>query len=199
MLPAIGSMIVKNMFIRKLPPILTICVTTICFVLNVGLLGLIISRFHHHCMFDMKVDTDPISSFPTLLSSGLIIYFLLIPILAIIQFWKRLEKWREYVVVIGLIGQIGAILMSIGLIFFIELLVQQAQPYLVGGSEDIWGFGQVLALSLLVIPTVERMKYAGEEAEEDGSLTNLEYWRIYTFEPFGERMRRCMFSFLNVF
>jgi hypothetical protein len=56
--------------------------------------------------------------------------------------------------------------------------VQRAQPYLIGGSGDTWGFGQILALSLLVIPTVEKIKYAFKKAKEEPSFANLDIGRL---------------------
>jgi hypothetical protein len=61
--------------------------------------------------------------------------------------------------VISVLMQIAAILATVGFISFIELGVQRAQPFLVGGSEDTWGFGQILAMLVLILPTVERLEW----------------------------------------
>ena len=73
--------------------------------------------------------------------------------------------------------QIAAILATVGFISFIELEVQSAQPFLVGGSEDTWGFGQILAMLVLILPTVERLEYGFDPSEEDESKSKLRYWR----------------------
>ncbi len=198
MLPAIGSMIVKCMRIRKWPPILTICASMVCTCLNVGLLSLVFSILHQHCLFDGKVDTNPVGSFPNILFAGVVILFIIFFVLAVVQYVRIFERWRKYVFIVGIIGQIGGILSSIGFILFIELLVQEAQQYLIGGSEDKWGFGQILALSLLVIPTVERIKYAYEKAEEDHSLTNFQYWRRDSLNHLRNWYKRGMYSFLRL-
>jgi len=78
---------------------------------------------------------------------------------------------------ISMLMQIAAIMATIGIISFIELGVQSAQPFLVGGSEDTWGFGQILAISVLILPTVERLEYGFSRSKEDESKSKLRYWR----------------------
>lgn len=40
----------------------------------------------------------------------------------------------------------------------------------------------------MVIPSVEMIENAYEEAEEDSSVTNIEYWRTNDFDPFGKEL-----------
>jgi len=84
--------------------------------------------------------------------------------------------------VVSVLMQIAAIMVTVGFISFIELGVQSAQPFLVGGSEDTWGFGQILAMSVLILPTVERLEYGFSRSEEDGSKSKLRYWRDVQWE-----------------
>ena len=78
---------------------------------------------------------------------------------------------------LSMLAQIAAIIMTVGFISFIELGVRSAQQFLEGGSEDTWGFGQILAIAVLILPTVERLKYGFSRSTEDESKTKLRYWR----------------------
>ena len=177
MLPAIFSMVVKCLRLRTVPPRITIAVSVLCVCLNVGLLGIQIANLGQSCLFGGKIETDPINSFPTILIASAIVYFLFLPVFAAVQLIERFEKGRKYMFVVSVLMQIAAILVTVGFISFIELGVQSAQPFLVGGSEDTWGFGQILAMSVLILPTVERLEYGFSRSEEDESKSKLRYWR----------------------
>jgi uncharacterized membrane protein len=140
-------------------------------------MGIQIANLSQSCLFGGKIEADPINSFPTILIASAIVYFLFLPVFAAVQLIERFKNGRKYMFVISLLMQIAAIMATVGFISFIELGVQSAQPFLVGGSEDTWGFGQILAMLVLILPTVERLEYGFSWSEEDKSKRNLRYWR----------------------
>ena len=182
MLPAIFSMIVKCLSLQTFPPRITIGLSILCICLNVGLMGIQISTLNQSCFFGGSIDSDPFNLFPTILVAGIIVYFLFLPVFAAVQFVQRFAKWRRYMFIISILAQIAAIIATVGFISLIELGVRRVQPFLVGGSEDTWGFGQILAISVLILPTVERLEYGFSRSKEDPSKSKLRYWRDVQLE-----------------
>jgi len=180
-------MAVKCLCLRTLPPRITIGVSILCICLNLGLMGIQFAKLGQSCFFGGIIDSDPIDSLPMTLIASLIVYFLFLPVFAAVQLVARLAKWRRYMFVISVLMQIAAIISTVGLISFIELGVQSVQSFLVGGSEDTWGFGQILAISVLILPTVERLEYGFSRSKEDESKSKLRYWRDLQWE----RIRKC--------
>ena len=128
------------------------------------------------CFFGGIVDSDPIDLFPTILTAGIAIYFLFLPVCESVQLVERFADWRRYIFIISIVAQIAAIMSTAGFISFIELGVRSAQPFLVGGSENTWGFGQILAIAVLILPTVERLEYGFSRSKDDESKSKLKYW-----------------------
>jgi hypothetical protein len=181
-LPAIFSMVVKCLSLRMFPPRITIGLSILCICLNFGLMGIQISTLNQSCLFGGSIDSDPFNSFPTILVAGIIVYFLFLPVFATVQFVQRFAKWRRNMFIISILTQIAAIIVTVGFISLIELGVRRAQPFLVGGSEDTWGFGQILVISVLILPTVERLEYGFSRSKEDPSKSKLGYWRDVQLE-----------------
>jgi len=190
MLPAIFSMIVKCLYLQTSPLRITIGASIVCICLNIGLLGIQIARLNQSCFFGGIVASDPIAFFPTILTAGIVSYFLFLPVCATVQLVKRFAEWRtkwpKTMFTISILAQIAAILSTVGFISFIELDVRSAQPFLVGGSENTWGFGQILAITVLILPTVELLEDGFSQSEEHASKRKLRYW----IDMQSERIRK---------
>jgi hypothetical protein len=77
---------------------------------------------------------------------------------------------------------IATLTATIGLIGFIEWNVTFAEPYLQGGSEDAWGFGQIFALVALVVPLLELVEHALSRSNMDGTIPARKRWRYWIDE-----------------
>ena len=189
MIPAICSMVVKCIHIRKCPQNLTIASSILCICFNFALAGTVISHLSDYCIFNGVVASDPISSFPTILIGGAVAYFVTLPLFALVQYFPRFKNLRKYLPVVCVFCQVAAIFGSVGFIIFIELLVREVQPYLQGGSENTWGFGQVLSLVLLVLPTVDIIQQCLEKSKDNPPYTKLENWKITQIDPLWMKIR----------
>ena len=195
MVPAILSLVAKVFWVRerspvaerRWPPVTTIIVATICFALNMGLLGIEGSKDMEKCSFDGVYKFDW-AHLPREILAAIGIYFLGLLIYAphVLGIYPLPAM---FVRVIGIICQSASVVGTCGLIDFIETGVQNAQPYLVGGNEDNWGFGQILAFLLLVLPAMDQLNYMFSPSKQDRTKSNCRVWWIETGKPFWERIR----------
>jgi hypothetical protein len=200
MVPAILSLVAKVFWVReqtpvaerkdKMPPITTMVVATVCFALNMGLLGIEASKDMQKCSFDGIYKFDW-AHLPHEILAAIGIYFLGLAI-----YFPHVCGIYPlppiFVRLIGIICQLASVVGTCGLIDFIETGVQNAQPYLQGGNEDNWGFGQILAFLLLVLPAMDQLNYMFSRSKIDPSKTKCKMWWLTTGKPFWERINRGM-------
>ena len=153
----------------------------ICVSLIMGLIVLTEKNAHRRCSFDGYRVMGP-TDLPIVVWIGAGVYAT--SLILFICLFVSLGRYRfesYYPFLVGP-GHIGAIAAEIGLIYYVEINVRFAQHFLVGGSEDDWGFGQIFAIASLVIPVVEMTEHVLSPSMDDPKRSRLVHWlRIHIY------------------
>ena len=148
----------------------TIFLCCICFGLIFSLLGCTMAVEHNRCSFDGKYLMGP-SELPLIVWVGLGIYivgWLMFMVLSRRRYREQSLRFRR---ILAIVCQVAVLAATAGLIFFVEFNVQFAQGFLVGGSEDSWGFGQILAMIMLIVPVMEMVQHGFSHSEGNDGKT----------------------------
>lgn len=60
---------------------------------------------------------------------------------------------------LAVVCQLAALAATGGLIYYVEKNVLFAQGFLVGGTENSWAFGQILAMISVIVPVMEMLQH----------------------------------------
>jgi hypothetical protein len=162
----------------------TIFLCSVCFSLIFGVMGSILSLGDSRCSFDGNHLMGP-SDLPLIVWLGLGIYFLGWLTLMFLSLRKFRNKTRRIREIVEPVCQLAVLAGTAGLIYYVEYNVRFAQGFLQGGSEDSWGFGQILAMISLIVPIMEMVKYGVSELRGDWRKSRFKVW----IETGGRRLK----------
>jgi hypothetical protein len=201
MLPPILSMAAKAVRPLKAPPLpspppplphsllplpwSTICTASLGFCIIFAMMGMA-GLNPNRCSFDGHYMMGPQTLNPVVWIA-LVAFCLSWPTLLVLSLNKRFRQSRtKWTPVILTICHLSAVAASVGLIYFIEWNVEFAKAYLQGGSENAWGFGQILAVVTLMIPLLELTQHTFSRSEWDlreRKRRRFKYWLDESFMP----------------
>jgi len=161
----------------------TIFLCSICFILIFSLMGCTIALENNRCAFDGKHLMRP-SDLPVIVWLGLGIYilgWLTFMILSLRRFREQSLQFRR---ILAIVCQLAVLSGTAGLIYYVEYNVLFAQGFLVGGNEDGWGFGQILAMIMLIVPVMEMVQHGISYSEGEDRRSRFKEW----IESWGRRL-----------
>lgn len=148
---------------RKRMPWSTMLLCIVAFLFIFGVMGSVLA-LRNRCSFDGHYQMGP-DSLPLIVWLGLGIYILgWVTSLSL----KRdrfhlcsidLKDWLAVVCQLAVLAATG------GLIYFVEKNVLFAQGFLVGGTENNWAFGQILAMISVIVPVMEMLQHGASHSQ----------------------------------
>lgn len=146
----------------------TVVLSCICIGLIFGLMFSVLA-LKDRCSFNGTYLMGP-SSLPIIVWLGLgicVVGWLSFLALSLLPSYRS-QPWSLHAQeILVVMCQISVLMATGGLIYYAEYNVQFAQQYLVDGSEDSWGFGQILSLVSLIVPVMEVLQDGISHARGD--------------------------------